>query len=116
MSQRSNMSLDTSANLSYYDAGDWSYYDSLNNLGDDDYHKIHIQQLSELYNITHDEYFDLYKTKFQIYEKFPWNFSHLLRSKIGKVIILYNFLSVLFIYILYLKYLKGPFKKTIWRK
>ncbi len=102
--------VELKANLSKYDTGSWTYYDSLNNIATNEYHIIHVQQLSELYNITNDKYFNEYKIKFQNYEENPYNL--LLRplmGKIGKIIFIFNFLSLLFIYLIvvYLKNLKG---------
>jgi len=56
--------------LPYYDTGYWSYYDLYHYFPSSlKYHKIHIEQLNVLYNLSRKKVFNLYSKLFQIYLK-----------------------------------------------
>jgi len=57
-----------SANLYRYDTGSWSYYDLLYyRPASSGYHKLHIDQLRTMYELTSSEIFLVYSNKFQSY-------------------------------------------------
>jgi hypothetical protein len=57
-------------NLYKFDSGNWSYYDVMGNRASTSYHKLHINQMLQLYEITKDPIFGEYHEKFQgYYEK-----------------------------------------------
>jgi len=56
------------ANLNRYDTGSWSLYDLLHhNLASLDYHKLHVELLKTLHEITNFDTFQFYSDKFQSY-------------------------------------------------
>lgn len=59
--------LSVKNHLHEYDANCWTYYDTLGNLASIDYHKIHVAQMLDLYNITRDEFFKNYYEKWSGY-------------------------------------------------
>lgn len=56
-----------------YDAGNWTYYDVIGNRAPISYHKIHINQMLQLYKITKDPFFKEYYEKFQRYQEYNNN-------------------------------------------
>ena len=56
-----------------YDAGDWTYYDALGTPAYKSYNRIHIDQLSQLYEMTEDPVFKEYYEKFRKYDQNPIN-------------------------------------------
>lgn len=44
-------------NLPIYDAWGWSYYDALGNVASDEYHRIHVEQMKWLYEVTRNPMF-----------------------------------------------------------
>lgn len=88
--------------LSDYDAGGWTYYDSLENSASKGYHHTHVRQLSQLYNITNDPIFKEYHNKWKSYEDSPLRFFYYLKNikwssrsgKLGIAIYISNFLSL----------------------
>jgi len=57
--------------LSDYDTGEWTYYDLLGNYANIHYHHIHVNLLSQLYEITHEPIFKEYYQKWKSYEDNP---------------------------------------------
>ena len=56
-------------NLPDYDSGDWSYYDALGNLATESYHRLHVRQLSLLYDFTKEPIFETYHDKWESYRR-----------------------------------------------
>ena len=56
-------------NLSFYDSGFWSYYDlkSPLRLTSQAYHRLHIEQLKQIFHITNDLIFDAYQKRWENY-------------------------------------------------
>lgn len=86
-------------NLANYDAGGWSYYDSAGNLASKNYHQIHVEQLSYLYNITKDPTFKHYHDTWKNYT-YPQFFNRFMKqpSKLGVGIIFLNFFALLILF------------------
>lgn len=85
------------AHLSNYDAGGWTYYDTLGNPASKKYHHIHVRQLSQLYDITNDPVFKGYSAKWKSYEDSPLQFFNrfIIRpKKLWVVIYVLNSLSL----------------------
>jgi hypothetical protein len=55
------------AHLADYDEGSWTYYDALRNLASLNYHRIHVEQLGELYDMSGDSYFRELQAKWARY-------------------------------------------------
>ena len=55
-------------NINLYDSGYWSKYDQNNNIASPFYHKLHIEQLDVLYDITGEEIFMIYRDKWKKYQ------------------------------------------------
>ena len=57
--------------LSDYDTGEWTFYDQVGNDASIRYHHVHVRQLAQLYEITHDPVFKEYHQKWKRYEDNP---------------------------------------------
>jgi hypothetical protein len=85
------------AHLSDYDAGGWTYYDTLGNPASKKYHHIHVRQLSQLYDITNDPVFKEHHDKWKSYEDNPLQFFNRFiigPKKLWVAIYVLNFLSL----------------------
>ncbi len=67
----SEMIVSLKDNLFRYDSGYWSYYDlkSPKRLTSQSYHRLHIEQLTQLFQITQDQQFKDCVNRFQNYQK-----------------------------------------------
>ena len=91
--------------LSDYDTGEWTYYDQVGNNASIGYHHIHVKQLAQLYEITHDSVFKEYYQKWKSYEDNPLlKYKHM--NKKEKAVYPFNFFAIfifleiiLFVYI-----------------
>jgi heparosan-N-sulfate-glucuronate 5-epimerase len=50
-----------------YDSGTWTYYDTLGEMATEGYHKLHITQMSHLYDLTNDSVFQQYYKRWKDY-------------------------------------------------
>src|SRR5207247_187919 len=56
-------------NLATYDGNGYTYYDSLKTIATHFYHKIHVDLLDKLYNLTSDPLFKKYRDKWKLYSQ-----------------------------------------------
>ena len=59
--------------LHEYDTGSWTRYDLVGTMASVKYHKVHVEQMKIMYELTGDEIFLEYYEKWKAYENDPWN-------------------------------------------
>jgi hypothetical protein len=77
------------ANLHRYDTGTWSYYDLLGHVASSAYHRLHIEQLGKMYEITHIAIFLEYGQLFERYANRPPSAQHEWRASAYSIPILH---------------------------
>lgn len=86
--------------LQDFDAGWWTYYDSLNLLANRKYHAIHVELLKQLYEITADREVLNYYKKWKKY-KVPFFIREFLRQRPDERDILILMVNILGIWLLF---------------
>ncbi len=59
--------------LHEYDTGSWTRYDLVGTMANEKYHKVHVEQMEIMYNLTGDPIFLHYYEKWKTYSENPWN-------------------------------------------
>jgi len=59
--------------LHEYDTGSWTKYDLVGTMASVKYHRVHVEQMKIMYELTGDEIFLEYYEKWKAYENDPWN-------------------------------------------
>ncbi len=59
--------------LHEYDTGSWTRYDLVGTMASVKYHKVHVEQMKIMYELTGNEIFLEYYEKWKAYENDPWN-------------------------------------------
>jgi len=97
--------------LSDYDTGEWTYYDQVGNIADIGYHHIHVKQMAQLYEITHDPIFKEYHQKWKSYEDNPL-LKYKYMNKKEKAVYPLNFFAI-FIFLEIILFTWGKIEKLL---